>query len=34
MLTSWGAYGEFAENRRGKIKIGFDADLPLCLKIY
>ena len=29
MLTSWGAYGEFAENRRGKIKIGFDADFTV-----
>ena len=29
MLTSWGAYGEFAEHRRGKIKIGFDADFTV-----
>ncbi len=29
MLTSWGAYGEFAENHRGKIKTGYDADLTV-----
>ena len=29
MLTTWGAYAEFNENRRGKIKIGFDADLTV-----
>ena len=29
MLTTWGAYAEFHENRRGKIKIGFDADLTI-----
>jgi len=27
MFTSWAAYGEFAEHRRGKIRPGFDADL-------
>ena len=29
MLTTWGAYGEFAENHRGKIKIGYDADFTV-----
>jgi len=29
MLTTWGAYAEFNENRRGKISIGFDADLTI-----
>ena len=29
MLTTWGAYAEFNENRRGKIQIGFDADLTV-----
>ena len=29
MLTTWGAYGEFAETRRGQIKIGYDADLTV-----
>jgi len=29
MLTTWGAYAEFNENRRGKIKIGFDGDLTV-----
>ncbi len=29
MLTTWGAYAEFNENRRGRIKIGFDADLTI-----
>ena len=27
MFTTWAAYGEFAEHRRGKIRPGFDADL-------
>ena len=29
MLTTWGAHAEFNEDRRGKIKIGFDADLTV-----
>ena len=29
MLTTWGAYGEFSENHRGQIKIGYDADLTV-----
>ena len=29
MLTTWGAYGEFSENHRGQIKIGYDADLTI-----
>jgi len=29
MFTSWAAYGGFEENKRGKIKIGFDADLTI-----
>ena len=29
MFTSWAAYGEFAEHRRGKIRPGFDADLTI-----
>ena len=29
MLTTWGAHAEFNEHRRGKIKIGFDADLTV-----
>ena len=29
MLTTWGAHAEFNENSRGKIKIGFDADLTI-----
>ncbi len=29
MLTSWAAYGEFAEQKRGKVKIGYDADLSI-----
>ncbi|MBC8256391.1 MAG: amidohydrolase [Candidatus Marinimicrobia bacterium] len=27
MFTTWAAYGEFAEHRRGRIRPGFDADL-------
>ena len=27
MFTTWAAYGEFSEHRRGKIRPGFDADL-------
>ena len=29
MFTTWAAYGGFEENKRGKIKIGFDADLTI-----
>ena len=29
MLTTWGAHAEFNEHRRGKISIGFDADLTI-----
>ena len=29
MFTSWAAYGGFAEQRRGKIEKGFDADLTI-----
>ena len=29
MFTSWAAYGEFSEHRRGKIRPGFDADLTV-----
>ena len=29
MFTSWAAYGGFDEQRRGKIDIGFDADLTI-----
>ena len=29
MLTTWGAYGEFAENKRGQIKIGYNGDLTV-----
>ncbi len=29
MFTSWAAYGGFDENRRGKIDIGYDADLTV-----
>mgnify|MGYP001301936596 FL=1 len=29
MFTTWAAYGEFSEHRRGKIRPGFDADLTL-----
>ena len=29
MLTTWGARAEFNENRRGKIKIGFDGDFTI-----
>jgi len=29
MFTSWAAYGEFADHRRGKIRPGFDADLTI-----
>ena len=29
MFTTWGAYGEFSETHRGKIKIGYDADLTI-----
>jgi hypothetical protein len=29
MFTSWAAYGEFAEHRRGKIRPGYDADLTI-----
>ena len=29
MFTTWAAYGEFSEHRRGKIRPGFDADLTI-----
>ena len=29
MFTTWAAYGEFADHRRGKIRPGFDADLTI-----
>ena len=29
MFTTWAAYGEFSEHKRGKIRPGFDADLTL-----
>ena len=29
MFTTWGAYGEFAEHKRGIIDLGFDADLTV-----
>ena len=29
MFTTWAAYGEFMEHRRGKIRPGFDADLTI-----
>ena len=29
MFTTWAAFGGFDENRRGKIKEGFDADLTI-----
>ena len=29
MFTSWAAYGGFEEHRKGKIKIGYDADLTI-----
>ena len=29
MFTTWAAFGGFDENRRGKIKIGYDADLTI-----
>jgi len=29
MFTTWAAYGEFSEHRRGKIFPGFDADLTI-----
>ena len=29
MFTTWAAYGEFAEHKRGKIRPGFDADLTM-----
>jgi len=29
MFTTWAAYGEFSENRRGKITAGFDADFTV-----
>ena len=29
MFTTWAAYGEFAEHKRGKIRPGFDADLTI-----
>ena len=32
MFTTWAAYGEFAEHRRGKIRPGFDADLTILSK--
>ena len=32
MFTTWAAYGGFDENRRGKIKVGFDADLTILSK--
>ena len=32
MFTTWAAYGEFSEHRRGKIRPGFDADLTILSK--
>ncbi len=32
MFTTWAAYGEFAEHRRGRIRPGFDADLTILSK--
>ncbi|MBC8213848.1 MAG: amidohydrolase [Candidatus Marinimicrobia bacterium] len=29
MLTTWASYGEFAEHRRGQIKLGYDADFTI-----
>ena len=29
MFTSWAAYAEFSEHRRGRIRPGFDADLTI-----
>ena len=29
MFTTWAAYGEFSEQNRGKIKLGFDADITV-----
>jgi len=29
MFTTWAAYGEFAEHKRGLIKIGYDADFTI-----
>lgn len=29
-LTTWGAYGIFAERRRGRLRPGFQADLVIC----
>ena len=29
MFTTWAAYGGFEEHRKGKIKIGYDADLTI-----
>ena len=29
MFTSWAAYGEFSEDKRGSIQVGFDADLTI-----
>jgi len=29
MFTTWAAYGGFDENRRGKIEVGYDADLTI-----
>ena len=29
MFTNWAAYGEFAEHKRGQIKLGFDADFTI-----
>ena len=29
MFTTWAAYGEFSEHRRGRIRPGFDADLTI-----
>ena len=29
MFTTWAAYGEFSEKKRGKIEIGFDADFTV-----
>ena len=29
MFTSWAAYGAFDEYRRGKIAVGYDADLTI-----
>ncbi|MBC8312158.1 MAG: amidohydrolase [Candidatus Marinimicrobia bacterium] len=29
MFTSWAAYGEFAEHKRGQLRVGYDADFTI-----